>query len=132
MDIFILIISILISGGALLILIYKRRRKFSEKDLFFFREKWNNILSLKKTNPKQAILDADNLLDFALEKKGYKGTLGEKLKKSSKFLGNSQEIWNAHKLRNRIVHELDIKISFEEIDGALFVFSRVFENLGLK
>lgn len=73
-------------------------------------------ISYIKDSEKQLIA-LDKLLDSILKSKGVKGeTLGERLKKSRKEFKNSKDysfVWNAHKLRNRIVHELDHSTSSE-------------------
>lgn len=48
------------------------------------------------------------MLDHILSALGYKGTLGEKLKREPAIIRNRiEEIWKLHKIRNRIVHELE-------------------------
>lgn len=73
--------------------------------------RWNEIKRhLDGDNPiewKMAIIEADSLVDDIMKRIGYKGeTLAERLKtiESSDF-DNLQNIWDAHKIRNRIVHE---------------------------
>ena len=54
-----------------------------------------------------AILEADILLDSIIEKIGYKGSgLGERLIKIKPAQFRSlNQVWTAHKVRNRIAHE---------------------------
>ncbi len=73
--------------------------------------RWNEIKRhLDGDNPiewKMAIIEADSLIDDIMKRIGYEGkTLAERLKtiESSDF-ENLQNIWEAHKIRNRIVHE---------------------------
>lgn len=56
---------------------------------------------------KIAIIEADSVMDDILKRIGYEGdSLGERLKniEPSDF-DNLQNVWEAHKVRNRIVHE---------------------------
>jgi hypothetical protein len=59
---------------------------------------------------KVILVEIDSLLDYCLKQKGMRGdTMGDRIK-SSKLLFSREEydwIWKAHKLRNRIVHEVD-------------------------
>lgn len=65
---------------------------------------------------KMAIIESDVLIDNIFKKTGYGGdTLGEKLKniEPSDF-DNLQNVWEAHKIRNRIVHDGNYPITKEE------------------
>ncbi len=92
---------------------------------FFKDNKWGNevidrLNVLQKLNStkeeikvKSALIDADKLFDFVLKKKGIKGeTLGERLKNAKAFFDHDmyQQVWEAHKLRNRLVHEVDFSV----------------------
>jgi hypothetical protein len=82
---------------------------------------------------KLALLEADKALDEILVVSGFKGgSLGDKLKKlTTAEISNLDEVWEAHKLRNRIVHELDFKLNREIAEKALGIYQRTFEELGL-
>ena len=73
--------------------------------------RWQHIESLMTgTSPSQwreAIIEADIMLDDLLAEAGYAGDgVGEKLKTISKAeLGAINDAWEAHKVRNQIAHE---------------------------
>jgi len=73
--------------------------------------RWQHIESLAHgTNAsewKEAIIEADIMLDDALARRGYIGDgVGEKLKAvEPKDMGTLQDAWEAHKVRNQIAHE---------------------------
>jgi hypothetical protein len=74
-------------------------------------KRWVNVQTLINSHNvndwKQAILEADIILDEMLEKMGYQGeSIGAKLKQieSSDFMTLNQA-WEAHKMRNRIAHK---------------------------
>jgi hypothetical protein len=75
------------------------------------QSRWQHIQTLMEgTNPsewKEAIVEADILLDEVLAKRGYAGAgVGEKLKSASaKNFATLQNAWEAHKVRNQIAHE---------------------------
>lgn len=109
---------------------YKRRKRgLSAVD----KEKYEKIWFDIKIDPdyRHAIMNADKLLDALLEKRGYNGPLGERLKKSESLFSNYNGIWRAHKLRNRIAHELNVKVTNKEAKDALNQFERSYKDLGL-
>jgi len=74
-------------------------------------DKWDEISkkleSENSSDWKMAIIEADSLIDEIIKGIGYKGDdLGERLKviEPSDF-DNLQNVWEAHKVRNKIVHE---------------------------
>ncbi len=86
-----------------------------------------------EANLKLALLEADKILDEALRLAGFQGeTLGDKLKKlSSEELPHIQEVWEAHKLRNRLVHETNFKLSRDIAERALTIYEEALKDLGL-
>lgn len=75
------------------------------------RSRWNHIMQcIESGNPsdwRQAIIEADIMLDELLNRLGYQGgSLGEKLKSVNvaqfQTLNNA---WEAHKVRNEIAHQ---------------------------
>ena len=117
---------------ALIVLVNAKRTKINAGDQKRFQKHWDAILKEVGVNPKGAILEADKLLDEALKLKGYSGSLGEKLKKSSPLFSDLNGTWSAHKLRNRLAHELNAKISSSQAQTALNQFKRALKDLGLK
>lgn len=63
---------------------------------------------------KAAIFEADKLLDSALRQSGFKGeTMGERLKSARQHFGNNavyQGLWEAHKMRNALAHEVGFDV----------------------
>ena len=72
-------------------------------------------------SPIQKVLEADKVLDLALTMLGVEGSLGEKLKIVGPRFSHIDDIWKAHKLRNRIAHEPGVSIADEEADRAVRV-----------
>ena len=75
------------------------------------RERWDEIKRhMESPNPiewKMAIIEADSLMDEIIKGIGYKGQgLGERLKEiEPSDFDNLQNVWDAHKLRNRLAHD---------------------------
>jgi hypothetical protein len=83
-----------------------------------FIEQWQRIAALMHEpgtdGMRHAILEADKLLDIALRQGGYPGdTLGQRLRSAERdFAKRSsyQGLWEAHKMRNALAHELGFDI----------------------
>jgi hypothetical protein len=57
-----------------------------------------------------AIIDADKLVDNVLKKANVRGeSMGERLRAVEKLVPRNvyNDMWEAHKIRNRLVHEID-------------------------
>lgn len=82
---------------------------------------------------KIAIMKADTLLDEALREAGIVGRdLGERLRKvSPKDLPNIENVWEAHKLRNKIAHEINFQLKRDLAERALTVYEEALEQLGV-
>lgn len=93
-----------------LILIWFRRRivKLSGQ---FVQYILGHIATHVKNLPKtQQIIEYDKILDNVLGELGYKGTLAEKMKQYQIKHPLSQTVWDAHKDRNKLVHEIGYQI----------------------
>lgn len=80
---------------------------------------------------KQAILEADTILDDLLTKMGYQGTsIGEKLKRVQPGeMKTLDDAWEAHKVRNRIAHDGSaFHINQHEAKQILHRYKKVFEE----
>jgi len=97
-----------------------------------FRKKWAKI---KAKLPKQdqwrdALIEADKLLDLALRKKNYTGkTVGEKLVKAEKIFVDKDEVWFGHKLSKKIEEKPDIKLKKADMKRALLGLQRGLKDL---
>lgn len=109
----------------------RRGRAFSFEEATYIQSQWIRIIDSFHAHPKHAVLDADKLLDYALERQGFEGSLGEKLKLAGFRFSDLDAIWNAHKLRNKIAHELkDVDVG--EAKLALQRFKKGLNDLGAK
>lgn len=97
--------------------------------------RWANIQSLIQSynmnDWKQAIIEADTILDEMLDKMGYKGqSIGDKLKQiePSDFLTLNQA-WEAHKVRNRIAHSgTNFTLSKNEAERIIGLYREIFQE----
>ena len=126
---------ILIIGIFVFVLISTRGRTTSVLDVDKYRTHWLSIE--QKLVPDQvnsftlAVLDADKLLDRALKERGFKGqTMGDRMKSANNQWTYANNVWQAHKLRNRIAHEHGITITYAQARGALTYFRQALKDMG--
>jgi hypothetical protein len=100
----------------------------------YFFERWFALLAKVKNSDDGmvlAVIDADKLLDEALKKRHFKGkTMGERLVSAQRTLKDNDAVWYAHKLRNRLVHEPDVRLKKNEAQTALAGFKKGLQDLG--
>jgi hypothetical protein len=107
-----------------------RRPKLNHQ---YFQYQWAELLARVKTPEGLvlAIIDADKLLDQALKKHRLKGkTMGERLVSAQRMISDNDAVWYAHKLRNRLVHEPNVRLKKREAQTALAGFRLGLKDLG--
>lgn len=134
-SVFFLLAGVLIIAGLLLAFISFMRRGPTQLDMDKYRKKWLEIeRELRKGDVRSyqmTVLEADKLLDSALKESGAAGeTMGERLKAKQATWTNANSVWNAHKLRNQIVHETDLKLGYDDARRALAGFKRALKDVG--
>jgi len=128
------ILIILVVGLVLLWVVSKgarRRRALTERDRALVIAKWRDIGKLmEQSRSKEAIFEADKLLDFVFRKMNFPGeTFADRLKAAEKILPNYSDIWEAHKLRNKLAHEVDFEPPIREDQQAIAAFDRAIKKL---
>jgi len=80
---------------------------------------------------KLAIIEVDLILNGILMKIGFGGeTLGEKLDRlTAATLPNLQQIREAHKIRNNIVHDPDYRVSLDEAKRVVAIYEQALRDL---
>jgi hypothetical protein len=99
----------------------------------YYHDKWSELLTRVKTPDGMAlaIIDADKLLDDALKKRHFRGkTMGERLVAAQRQLSDNDSVWFAHKLRNRLVHETNVRLKKRDVQKALAGFRQGLRDLG--
>ena len=143
-------LSVFISGMAIIgaiyasYKIYKLRRKRLKDFVNIFEiesvpenrsARWKEIKTHLSSDSlaqwKIAILEADSLLDDILIRIGYPGeNMGERLKSIEPSDFNSlQDVWEAHKTRNRIAHESGVVITKGEAERVIAKFEKALKEL---
>jgi hypothetical protein len=99
----------------------------------YFQKCWAELqvhCKSKNTWPL-AIINADKLLDEALKKRRFKGkAMGERLVSAQRVLTDNDGVWFGHKLRNRLVHEENLKLREKDVKQALLGFRQALKDLG--
>ncbi|MFZ2187614.1 MAG: hypothetical protein WAV46_03275 [Candidatus Moraniibacteriota bacterium] len=122
-------------SGDLKTTLYGARRPLVSKSGATIR--FEKILArLKESNPSQykvAILEADAFAEEIFVGMGYKGdTMAEKLDSTHEGQIETKELlMEAHRIRNRIVHEADFSLSREEAEKWLDAYRAFFDEMEL-
>lgn len=121
------IVSRVKEAGRLLIIPRHIPKKLSKK--------WvkieERLESGEETELKLAVIEADKFFDDVLKKCGYLGKdMGERLKKvSASQISNIDDIWQAHKIRNNVVHDVDYKLTAVDAEKAIKSYRKALEEL---
>lgn len=126
---------------AVIVLFKIIKNKIKEKSLHGldkkeFIRKWNEIETLLRRNDemsyKLAVLEADKLLDHTLKFLFFPGsTLGERLKAACYKYQNLRQVWWAHKIRNKLVHETNFHLNSHTANNVIKSFKKAFKELGV-
>jgi len=106
--------------------------KFPKKNL---NASWQKIVSrLSKDDEASlqlALIEADNLFDDLLKLMGLPGeSMADRLKYLNPAqVSNIEEIWQAHKLRNQLVHGSEYPIARSEIEFGVRAYEKALKEL---
>lgn len=99
------------------------------------QSKWAEITAMKNAGPsglKTALYEADKLLDYCMVGKGFKGeTMGERLKSGGHQFSNINAVWNAHKLRNELAHNVEHDLVPAQVEQAITSLGNAIRELGV-
>ena len=130
-----LLIAILIVGIFVFIAILLtsgKRYSFDKEDYqadFLAIE--NGLVKDNKLSYNASVIEADKLLDKALNEMGVPGkTMGDRLKKSGPKFSQLNSVWYAHKLRNQIAHERGFSVEYTQARHALQTYRQALQDLG--
>lgn len=85
-----------------------------------------------KLGHKIAIIEADKLLDNVLKSMLFSGeTMAERLKMAGHKYPMIREVWTAHRVRNRLVHETDYELRERDVKETLEDFKRALKELNV-
>ena len=103
------------------------------------KRKWGEVeQSLRLGSPshfKNAVLEADKILDHSLKLLGFGGqTMADRMKsirRDDHERDFFDDMWQAHKLRNEMVHNMNYDVMSFEAKKAIDQFKRVLRELGV-
>lgn len=125
---------VLVLGCVLLAFISFSKSGKKYLDVEKYRVKWLAIEQQVKRDEESsyhlAVFNADKLLDEALKDRGFAGnTMSERMKSAQKSWSNANHVWTAHKLRNQIAHESDVRVNYEITRRALAAFKQALKDV---
>ncbi|MBI5306669.1 hypothetical protein HZB04_03755 [Candidatus Wolfebacteria bacterium] len=98
-------------------------------------KKWQKLMEKIKFGDerdyKLAIIEADIIIDEILKSHGHPGKdMGERLKSLNQYeLEHLNDLWEVHKIRNRLAHEADFHIPIDEMKKIIGVYRDILEEL---
>ncbi|NMB91851.1 hypothetical protein GYA37_03330 [candidate division WWE3 bacterium] len=115
-----------------------KRKSLSVHTVENIKRDWKNIdvlLSQKRPSQlRQALIIADKSLDNALGDIVGESTMGERLKKSKDLFDKNlyNKIWEAHKIRNSLVHESGFEPPYFVVIKSVNNLKEALYTLGIK
>lgn len=90
-----------------------------------------HINSTREAEWKFAVVEADKLVDELLKGAGFLGdTMGDRLMNIQPGqLTTLQNLWEAHKIRNRLVHDVNYFLRYTEAKRAVGLYKKTLEEL---
>lgn len=90
-----------------------------------------HINSVREAEWKFAVIEADKLTDDTLKSAGFYGeTMGERLMNIQPGqLTSLQSLWEAHKIRNRLVHDANYFLRYTEAKRAVNLYEKTLREL---
>ena len=96
-------------------------------------KRWKNIqkLLINKSTWRDAITQADDLLDEILKKRHFKGkTMGERLVSAQHELSANEMVWFSHKLKNKLDSDPKMSLTKGEVKKSLLGIWQALKDLG--
>jgi hypothetical protein len=109
------------------------RRRPRNLNVDRYQKDWKEMQKLlaHKDDWKQAVVDADKLLDQALKKKRFAGkTMGERLTKAQRVISDNEGVWFGHKLRTKLEGDPGVKLKEADVKQALIGIRQALKDLG--
>ena len=129
------LVAVLVVGLLLIGIVAYTHRSGAALNKDEYQRRWLSVERRLQRNQQStyhmAIIDADKLLDKALRERRFKGdTMGARMKTAQSQWNNANHIWSAHKVRNQVVHETDIELSYEIAARSMAAYKQGLKDLG--
>lgn len=130
-----LLLGVLILAIVLIVYISFKGKVAPELKREKYQAQWLEIEnSISRNNLpacQMAIMNADKLLDCALKARRYAGeTMGERMKSAKDTWKNANNVWTAHKVRNKLAHEAGASVSYELTLQTLSAYKQALKDVG--
>jgi hypothetical protein len=120
-------ILILLAFMAWMALRMSSKRRLPPADAKRHWDQWKNVVVIQDDHRR--VIEAEKVLESALKSLGYEGNFADKLRAAGPRFSRLQDLWGAHKLRNRIAHEMGVSIGEREVRSAMSAFERALKDL---
>ncbi len=129
------LVGVLVVAVLLVVVMVLTKKGPAPLDVEKYRSRWlaieNQLNRNEMSSYSLTVLNADKLLDQALKERGLKGeTMGERMKSAKDKWTNANAVWTAHKLRNQIAHEPDVRVDYDDARRALGAFKQALKDVG--
>jgi len=109
-------------------------KKNDDDEVRTMKQKMEEVKGFLKSDSslswRMAVIEADKLMDSALKRTFTRGeTMGERLKVAVFKNPKIRKVWEAHSLRNDLVHESDRRITRSEAERAVKLFEEGMKDL---
>lgn len=125
--------AVILFAAVVLYALVNRNTGKKTLDTEWYAAQWRNIeaqFNDGHAGQSLAVMNADKLLDRAMQDKHFKGTsMGERLKGHAPAFTDINAIWKAHKLRNRIAHD-HVQVFESECKSAIYSLRQGLKDLG--
>jgi hypothetical protein len=123
------VIAIIVALALVFLWWLKRARapQLSKGDRNKYEALWNDVVAID--DGYRQIIAADALCAKALTAAGVKGSMGEQLKAIDTWYPRINNIWRAHKLRNKLAHEPSATLTKRDQDHAMAEFKFLLQSL---
>jgi hypothetical protein len=116
----------------------KRAPSMSDAQRLQIATHWEESVTAKRYDEASwpiVVSEADKLVDqtlIALQIPGM--TMGERMKAAQPRFQEAtyNQLWEAHRLRNKLAHEIDVKLLRADVDFAVHAFHRALFELGVR
>jgi hypothetical protein len=98
---------------------------------------WQNLVKrldlASEAEWKLTVIEGESILDESFQRIGFTGeSFGERLKNiKTEQLKNLEDVWEAHKIRNNIVHDPDYRLTLDQAKKALEIYEKALRELGV-
>ena len=131
MPIWMLPALLIVFGLILLVVIARHQQPKLNRQLV--QKRWSKVMAYAaegEAGRQQALIEADKLVDFVLREYRVAGnSMAERMRSSEQLIPNYQQLWDAHKLRNKVAHESDVTLSTKQIKQALRSYQQTLKGL---